>query len=372
MKAAPEQWRRIGEEVSEQLDYEPGRFLRRRLIRPKYVRKEDSDAAPVIAPLPVRLQDGSLPTRGLLAHVLVGKYVDHLPLYRQEKIFARRHGVNLPRQTLARWVELVADRLQPVYRQIQSGVMSGGYVQIDETPVDCLDPGRGKAAQGYLWTCASPQGDVVFHWETSRAAACLANIVPVDFTGTVQCDGYAAYPSFAKQHPKPVVLAGWFLRQIQLLYQVEATLREKKSGPALRASRPVVERFHGALVRHKTRHLPKSLLGQAIDYALAQWSTLAVYLADGRVEIDNNRVENAIRPTALGKKNWLFMGEAGAGQRGASLYTIVESCRRRGIDPFAYLKDVLARLPAMTTSQLPEILPAAWAKARQDAQKIAA
>ena len=163
VKAALEQWRRIGEEVSKQLDYEPGRFLRRRLVRPKYVRKDDRDAAPLIAPLPARLQDRSLPTPGLLAHVLVGKYCDRLPLYRQEKIYARRHGVNLPRQTLARWVELAADWLVPVYQQIKSGVLSGGYVQIDETPVGYLDPGRGKTGQGYLWTCAKPGGDVVFH-----------------------------------------------------------------------------------------------------------------------------------------------------------------------------------------------------------------
>lgn len=399
VKAAPEQWRRIGEEVSEQLDYEPGRFLRRRLVRPRYVRKDDRDAAPVIAPLPARLQDRSLPSPGLLAHVLVAKYCDHLPLYRQEKIFARRHGVNLPRQTLARWVELSADWLVPVYQQIKSGVLSGGYVQIDETPVDYLDPGRGKAAQGYLWTCAKPDGDVVFHWETSRAASCLGNVLPVDFTGTVQCDGYAAYPAFVRQHAKPIQLAGcwahvrrkfydareqspkitgWFLRQIQLLYQVEATLREKKSGPVFRsavrasASRPVVERLHRALIRHKARHLPKSLLGQAIDYALAQWHTLGVYLDDGRVDIDNNRVENAIRPTAVGKKNWLFVGEAGAGQRGAILYTIVESCRRRGLDPYAYLKDVLTRLPSMTNRQVQDILPANWPTARQHRRKLAA
>ena len=399
VKAAPGEWRRIGEEVSEQLDYEPGRFLRRRLVRPKYVRKDDRDAAPVIAPLPARLQDRSLPSPGLLAHVLVAKYCDHLPLYRQEKIYARRHDVNLPRQTLARWVELAADWLQPIYREIKSGVMSGGYVQIDETPVDYLDPGRGKTGHGYLWTCASPQGDVVFHWETSRAASCLGKVLPVDFTGTVQCDGYAAYPSFAKQHSQPIQLAGcwahvrrkfydareqtprvtgWFLRQIQLLYQVEAALREKNDGPKLRAalrasaSRPVVERLHRALIRHKTRHLPKSLLGQAIDYALAQWHTLGVYLDDGRVDIDNNRVENAIRPTALGKKNWLFVGEAGAGQRGAVLYTIVESCRRRGLDPYAYLKDVLTRLPAMTNHQVSDILPANWPKARQHRKNLAA
>jgi transposase len=399
VKAAPGEWRRIGEEVSEQLDYEPGRFLRRRLVRPKYVRKDDRDAAPVVAPLPARLQDRSLPSPGLLAHVLVSKYCDHLPLYRQEKIYARRHGVNLPRQTLARWVELAADWLQPIYREIKSGVMTGGYVQVDETPIDYLDPGRGKTGQGYLWVCASPQGDVLFHWETGRAASCLGNILPVDFSGTLQCDGYAAYPAFTRQHPKPIQLAGcwahvrrkfyeareqaphvsgWFLRQIQLLYQVEATLREKKSGPRLRAavrasaSRWIIERLHHALVRHKTRHLPKSLLGQAIDYALAQWPTLTVYLADGRVEIDNNRVENAIRPTALGKKNWLFMGEAGAGQRGAILYTVVESCRRRGLDPYPYLKDVLTRLPAMTNHQIPEVLPAAWAKSRQPRQSLAA
>ena len=204
----------------------------------------------------------------------------------------------------------------------------------------------------------------------------------------MQCDGYAAYPAFVRQHPQPVMLAGcwahvrrkfydareqqprvsgWFLRQIQILYQVEATLRENKSGPVLRsalrasASRPVVERLHRALIRHKTRHLPKSLLGQAIDYALAQWTTLAVYLGDGAVKIDNNRVENAIRPTAVGKRNWLFVGEAGAGQRGAVLYTIVESCRRRGLDPYAYLKDVLTRLPSMTNHQVHDILPASRA-----------
>ena len=399
VKAAPGEWRRIGEEVSEQLDYEPGRFLRRRLVRPKYVRRDDRDAAPVIAPLPARLQDRSLPSPGLLAHVLVGKYCDHLPLYRQEKIYARRHGVNLSRQTMARWVELAADWLQPIYREIKSGVMSGGYIQVDETPVDYLDPGRGKTGQGYLWTCASPRGDVVFHWETSRAASCLDKVLPVDFTGTLQCDGYAAYPSFVRQHPQPVMLAGcwahvrrrfydareqspkvtgWFLRQIQLLYQVEAALREKNAGPKLRAalragaSRPVVERLHRTLVRHKARHLPKSLLGQAIDYALAQWHTLGVYLDDGRVEVDNNRVENAIRPTALGKKNWLFIGEAGAGQRGAILYTIVESCRRRGLDPYAYLKDVLTRLPSMTNHQVRHILPANWPKARRPLRRLAA
>ena len=399
VQAAPAEWRRIGEEVSEQLDYEPGRFLRRRLIRPKYVRKADRDAAPIIAPLPARLQDRSLPAPGLLAHVLVSKYCDHLPLYRQERIFATRHGVNLPRQTLARWVELAADWLTPVYREIKVGVLAGGYVQVDETPIDYLDPGGGRTGQGYLWVCAVPRGDVVFHWETSRAADCLGHVLPADFTGTVQCDGYAAYPAFARQHPQSLTLAGcwahvrrkfhdardqspklsgWFLRQFQHLYQIEARLREIRAGANLRAavrashSRMIVERLQRVLVRVQPRGLPQSLLGQAISYALGQWSTLTVYLEDGRVEIDNNLVENAIRPTALGKKNWLFIGAETAGDRSAILYTVIESCRRRGLDPYAYLKDILTRLPALTNRQVPEITPANWGKARPVPRTLAA
>jgi transposase len=400
VKAQPEQWRCIGQEISEQLDYEPGRFLRRRVVRRKYVHKTNPDRAPLMAPLPERLLDRSLPAPGLLAHIVVGKYCDHLPLYRQEQIYQQRHGVHLPRQSLTRWVELASQWLKPIYEQIRTGVMGGGYVQVDETPVDYLEPGNGKTKQGYLWTCSRPGGDVFYRWETSRAAACLDNIIPVDFNGTVQCDGYSAYRSFTngrngtielagcwahvrrkfhealEQSPKT---AGWILRQIQHLYRVEAKLREQKAGPKLREavraheSKPIVERLVRAMVLLKSsgRHLPQSLLGIAIDYALGQWRTLDVYLDDGRVEIDNNLVENAIRPTALGKKNWLFMGDADAGERGAIIYTVIESCRRRGIDPYAYLKDVLTRLPKMTNHQIPEVTPTAWAKARLQLQQQA-
>ena len=197
VKAAPEQWRCIGREVSEQLDYEPARFLRRRTIRKKYVSRTNNDLAPVIAPLPECLQERGLAAPGLLAHILVAKYCDHLPLYRQEQIFARRHQVHLPRQTIARWVALAADWLKPVYEQIRTGVMAGGYVQVDETPVNYLEPGHGRTRQGFLWTASRPKNDVFFHWETSRAAACLDNVVPLNFTGTLQCDGYVAYRTLA-------------------------------------------------------------------------------------------------------------------------------------------------------------------------------
>jgi transposase len=151
VKVAPEKWRCIGQEVSEQLDYEPARFLRRRTIRKKYVSRVDLDLAPVIAPLPECLQERGVAAPGLLAQVLVSKYCDHLPLYRQEQIFLRRHQVHLPRQTLARWVALAADWLKPIYEQIRTGVMAGGYVQVDETPVNYLEPGLGWTRQGYFW-----------------------------------------------------------------------------------------------------------------------------------------------------------------------------------------------------------------------------
>ena len=196
VKTAPEQWRCMGQEVSEQLDDEPARFLRRRTIRKKYVHRVEWDLAPVIAPLPERLLDRSLPAPGLLAQILVGKYCDHLPLYRQEQIYAQRHGVQLHRQTLMRWVELAADWLKPIYEQIRTGVMAGGDVQVDETPIDYLEPGNGKTKQGYLWTGSRPGGDVFFHRETSRATACLDKVIPATLTGTIQCDGYAAYRAF--------------------------------------------------------------------------------------------------------------------------------------------------------------------------------
>ncbi|OYW28514.1 MAG: transposase, partial [Chthoniobacter sp. 12-60-6] len=386
--AAPEAWRHIGEEVTEQLDYQPARFLRRRIIRRKYVKRDEPHQAPIIAALNT-LQERSIAAPGLLAQIIVAKYCDHLPLYRQEQIYATRHGIAIPRQSMARWLGLAADWLRPIYEHIHTGVMAGGYVQVDETPVEYLSPGNGQTKQGYLWACKRPGADVSFTWATSRAAHCLEHIIPADFTGTVQCDGYQAYPSFAKRSEGRITLAacgahagrkfhessesapqhaGWLLLQIQHLYRIEQQLRAAKAGPrqrqAMRSSqsRMILERIHRALIRMKRsrRHLPKSAMGRAIDYTLTMWPMLTVYLADGRIEIDNNPVENAIRPTAIGKKNWLFIGEAEAGQRSAVLFTIIEACRSRGIDPQSYLRDVLTRLPTITNRQIKDVIPAAW------------
>jgi transposase len=398
----PQQWRQIGEETSERLDYEPARFLRLRTVRPKYVRRNDLDAVPIIAPLPPALLERSIVGPGLLAQIIVGKYCDHLPLYRQESIYWSRHKVWLPRQSLCDWVNLAAQWLNPVREEIRKDILLGGYVQIDETPVRYLAPGTGKSQQGYLWACAKPKGDVIFYWKTTRAARSLASILPAAFSGIVQCDGYEAYDSMARSRQGKVTLsscmahirrkifeaqdqspriAGWLLLQIKNIYAIEARLRTNRAGPRLRQairssqSRIIFHRLHCALVRltKSRRYLPQSAMGKAISYALGQWQGLTAWLEDGRVELDNNRVENSIRPTAIGKKNWLFIGGAEAGERSAILYTIIEACRRQRIDPFAYLRDVFTRLPSMTTGQIASITPANWAKAlRTPTSSIAA
>jgi transposase len=334
--AAPSQWRCIGEEISEQLDYEPAQFLRRRLVRRKFVLRAKVDAVPVIAQLPERLLERSLPAPGLLAQIIVSRFVDHLPYYRQEQIYWTRHQVWLPRQSQSRWMELAADWLRPIYDEIRSEVFhqnapDEGYVQIDETPIRYLDPGGlGQGSKtGFFWTASRPGGDAVYTWQTSRAATSLDNVVPSDFSGVIQCDGYAAYASYAKgkggiqlaacwAHARrkffeareldPVPI-GWVLRQIANLYQIEQKLRENRCGPALREviraqqSRPIYERLHRLFIRWKLRHkyLPKSGPGQALAYILNLWPQLGLYLTDGRIEIDQNLVENTIRPTALGK-----------------------------------------------------------------------
>jgi transposase len=393
VQSEPSEWRRIGEEVSEQLDYEPARFWRRRLVRPKYVHRSEVDALPVVAPLPVVLQERCMAAPGLLAQILVAKYADHLPLYRQESIYWSRHQVWLPRQTMVRWVELAGDWLEPIYKEIRREVFANGYVQVDETPVKYLEPGYGKARQGYLWTTHRPGGDTVYHWETSRAAECLGRVVPSDFKGIMQTDGYEAYPCYARSRVGEIRLAGcwaharrgffeaqeesprlagFILLQIGHLYALEKRLKHERAGPALREARrlaesvPILRRLKKVLLRLQKRRqiLPKSNFGKAIAYALERWDELEMYAYEGRVEIDNNPCERAIRPTAVGKKNWLFIGEAHAGNRSAIVYTLIECCRRRGIDPFAYLKDVLTRLPAATNWTIGELTPGAWAAAQ--------
>jgi transposase len=394
----PAGWRKLGEEVTEELDWKPAKFIKRLFIRPKYANAERI----VIAPLPARLIEKGLPGAGLLTQVIVGKYEDHLPLYRQEKIYRERHGVNLSRQTLCGWVEASADWLTPIYREMKAALLARNYLQADETPIRYLDPDvKGKSQQGWLWAYSAPEDDVVFEWHIRRSREAPREFLK-SFAGKLQTDGYSVYESLVRERGKApgheLTLIGcwahvrrgfhealgegrtvaWFMGQIGKLYAVEKHLREQKAGPQLRAavrawqSRPILTRLRRAMEVVRRRVLPKSLLGQAIDYALNRWETLVRYVDDGRLEIDNNLCENAIRPTAVGKKNFLFIGHPEAGQRSAVIYSVLGSCRRHGINPDEYLRDVFERLPKAKTSELKALTPSAWAKAKRATTRPAA
>jgi len=330
VQAQPQGWKKISEERTSQLDWVAPKIIKRVLIRPRYVKAERF----AIAPLPPQPIEQGMVGPGLLAQILVSKYEYHQPLYRQEKMFRQQFGVELSRKTMGCWVEQAAELLKPVYRSIREDLMRGSYLQADETPIRFLDPDvKGKSQQGYLWTYSRPGGDVLFEWRVSRARAGPEEFLKT-FRGKLQTDGYSAYESLAKARGDLTLigcwaharrgfhealaetkLAAWFVRQIGQLYAVEKQLRQQKAGPALRhamrvwQARPVLARLHLAmeLIRRKT--LPQGLLGQAIDYTLKRCSALIQFVEDGTLEIDNNLIENAIRPSALGKNygNLLIM-----------------------------------------------------------------
>jgi transposase len=397
--AEPEKWKYISQEVSRLLDYQPGKFFWRETVRPKYVRLEDRALPPVVAPAPARVADRCLAAPGLLAHLLVSKYADHIPFYRVQMIFWRRHGVFIARQQMVLWVGQCVVLLEAIVVCIKKELRQSPYVQVDETPVRYLDPELpGGSGQGYLWTALVPGRCMIYEWHASRAAACLDSLLGPEFKGKLQCDGYSAYPAFARdkkdlrlfgclaharrgffeaKEQAPQVV-GWLLNQIGILYGWEEQLRESRAGPgareALRAShsRMVMQRLHRALEKLQARYLPQSLMGQAISYALNQWPALERFLEHGEVEIDNNLVENAIRPTAIGKKNWLFFGSEEAGTRNAVVFTLIENCRMHGVEPCEYLKDVLECLPRTTNQQVEQLTPLNWKKAREKSLKQAA
>jgi transposase len=391
-----EQWKQIDQEVSRQLDYQPGKFFWLEIVRPKYVRKDQRQLPPVVAAAPERASGMAAP--GLLAHLLVSKFSDHLPFYRQQFIFWERHGVFITRQQMVLWMRQGTGLLEGIVGCIKEEVRLSSYVQVDETPIKYLDPGKGQCSQGYLWTGLVPGRWVIYEWHPSRATRCLDELLGSEFKGKIQCDGYSAYPAFARNKPQIQLFgcwaharrgifeakeqaprqAGWILHQMSLLYQWEAQLRRQRAGPAtrevMRAShhRMVVERIRRAMIRLQPRYLPKSKMGQAISYILNQWPALARIVDHGEVEWTNNLTENQIRPTAVGKRNWLFFGSEEAGQRNAVVYTLIANCRLHGIEPYEYLKDVLTRLPSTTNHTVSQLTPLKWKEARRKPARQAA
>jgi transposase len=381
----------IGCEKCERLEYIPARLIRQIIERPKLA-CPCGEGQVSIAPAPPAPIDKGLPGPGLLAHVVLAKYEDHNPLYRQQQQFARL-GVQIPRTTLCDWIEKSADLLQPIVRAMKDQLLAGNYLQVDETPVKVMDPELpGKCATGFLWVAGRPGEDVIFEFKTGRNKECALELLG-GFSGHLQRDGYGVYGSIIQDRPDIIPVgclahgrrkfvdaladepkhAQWFVEEFRKLYQIESYAREQQMTAGQRKewrqklAVPIWAEMTPRLeeLQLQGHFLPKSPMGKALSYARSEWKTWQVYLSDGALEIDNNLTENAIRPSAVGKKNWLFIGHPEAGWRSATLYSILVSCRRRGIDTWAYLQDVFTRLPAATNQQIADFTPARWKELRE-------
>jgi hypothetical protein len=329
---------------------------------------------------------------GLAVHLLLSRFDDHLAYYTLERIFRERFGVVITRQQMVQWVEKVAHLLLAIYGLIWEELKAGDYLQIDESPVKVLDPEvKGKAAQGYLWFYSTPGGYVFLEFHQSRGRDGPRERLR-GFRGTIQTDGYELYDALRKEQRSTLKRIGcvsharrkfykallescsealWFIGQMRQLYQLERELKDaspeqRRKGRLQKA--PAIwlaMKRRAEMIRADPRVLPKSTLGKAVRYLLNEYTALVGYLRDGRFEIDSNLVENDVRPSAVGKRRWLFIGHPDAGWRSAVIYTIIQSCRRYGINPQEYLTDVLRRLPSMTSNQVRELIPDQWRKARQ-------
>jgi hypothetical protein len=345
----------------------------------------------VQAPAPERLIAGGLATPALLAQVLVSKYCDHTPLYRQSQIFAR-HGVDLSRSTLAGWVGGACWWLEALHERLCKNVFASNHLFADDTPIPVLDPGRGRTKTGRLWVYAREQRPwsgpeppaAVYLYAPDRKAERPASHLE-DFKGVLHVDGYAGFEQLAIN--SDVVLAACWahtrrkfyevaeatgspvaaeaLRRIGELYVVEARVRGQSSAHRLAErrsfSRPIVEALHAWLEAQLPRVAGRSTLAEAIRYALSRWEGLTRFQHDGRIELDTNPVERAIRPVALGRKNHLFAGSDGGGDRWAIVCSLIETCKLNGVEPYAYLRDVLTRMvDGHPINRLNELLPWTW------------
>jgi transposase len=372
---------KIGEDISEQLDVEPARFFVQRHIRPQYACRHCETVT--AAPVSPAIIDGGLAAPGLHPWVLTQKYLDHLPLYRLEQISAR-HGVPIARATLAHWVGELGVRLQPLVERLKHLLLQGQVLHADETPVQPLDPGRGRTTRAYLWAYRSNDLEdapriVVFDDQTSRSGAQARDFLG-DWRGSLMVDDDGGYKALFQQgvtelaclahcrrqffelqatgsHP----LAAEALQRISELYAIEAEARtlDVDSRLILRQIEawPRLQALHHWLIATRLTAADGSGLARAIDYSLKRWPAIIRYVEHGHRPVDNNSAENVIRPIALGRRNWLFAGSARAGQRAAAIQSLLATAKLNGLEPYAWLKDTLEKLPAWPNSRIDELLP---------------
>ena len=377
------QLKRIGEDVSEKLDYTPGVLTVQRHVRGKWACSKCQTLTQ--APVPAQIIDKGLPTSGLLAQVLVAKYADHLPLYRQESIFGRS-GYPIARSTLAQWVGVCGVQLQPLVDALKSCMFKSAVLHADETPVAMLKPGNKKTHRAYLWAYAPGIFEdlkaVVYDFCETRAGEHARNFLG-DWSGGLVCDDFSGYKAsfgetitevgcmaharrkfFDLHVSNKSEIAQQALTYIAQLYKVEREVKHLSADERLRIrqteSKPLLDALHQWMVLQRQRITDGTATAKALDYSLKRWVALSRFAKDARLPIDNNWIENQIRPIAIGRNNWLYAGSLRAGQRAAAVMSLIQSAKLNGHDPYAYLKDVLARLPTHRNSLIEELLPHRW------------
>src|SRR5579859_2282327 len=379
---------RIGEEISERLDFVPASLFVVEHIRPKYICRACIGEIAVAA-LPAEPITKSLAAPGLLAHVIVSKHVDHLPLNRQEKIFARQ-GLDLSRSTLCDWMAGCAAVLRPLYLLLCSHVLLSKIIHTDDTPVRLLADADGELRTGRVWVYL---GDADHPYTVYAATSSRSRDGPATFLqgfkGYLQADAFGGYDGlyaqgvtevacwaharrkFVEAEGTDAARAAEGVARIRALYDIETRARElpaaERAALRQREAAPLLQVFGDWLRRLQHEVLPKSVLGQAVTYVRNQWAALNVYVTNGDLAIDNNVAERALRGIAVGRKNWLFFASEVGGHTAAVLTSFTATCQRHGINPWLYLKDVLTRIPTCPADQLPTLLPDQWAAAQRAA-----
>jgi len=391
----------IGEEVTRKVDYTPSTLEIVEYVRPKYARpgaEQEEKGAIVIAEVPDQVIPKGIAAAGLLVQLVIAKYIDHLPFYRQIEMFKRDFGWAIHKSTVNDWFAAVCTLLEPLYDALQKNVLDTDYLQGDESRIQVLDWAERqskkskpdtKAHLGYMWVFRNPlSGNVFFTYRSGRGANVLHETLG-GFTGLLQSDGYSAYSSYIKKHDVGLVSclahirrkffeakendpekAQYALEEIQRLYAIEKIAREENFPPEERLrlrkvmAAPAYYQLLAWVRTEQANNLSKGAMGKALLYAKNHLPRLEHYLRDGRIEIDNNQIENKIRPLALGRKNYLFAGSNQAAQRAAMVYSFFASCKANDINPREWLRDVLIRIGNHPVNRLEELLPVQWAEKR--------
>lgn len=370
----------IGEEVTEVLAKQPSTFFVIQIIRKKWAKADGSGV--VIGKMPSRAIEKSIAHESLLAYILVSKFVDHLPLYRLVQIF-QRQGVPIPTSTINDWVGACCELLLPLYEVLKKELLLNEYLQADESPIKVLDKHKkGTTHLGYQWVYLSKdQKLVLFDYRKGRGRDGPRRILK-NFSGYLQTDGYSVYEEFGK-NPNITLLscmaharrkfvqardndpqrAAYFLSQVQSLYHLEAGLRDQNADWDRRLEArqnlalPILQHLGQWLKTQYPQVLPKSAIGKAIHYSLKRWKLLCRYTEHGGLEIDNNLIENQIRPLALGRKNYLFAGSHQGAKNAAIMYSLLGSCKLNGLDPFQWLYAILDKIPDYPVNKISDLLP---------------